>query len=122
MAIISQSKWVELWQQCLRVDYKPIIHVSAIAKHHDPKVIVPEILKYQVKESDLVADREWFVELTRQMHQTRGIAVGGVLRRYMQKLEQEPTLIGKDEETEVEQESLTFRWKRNTKKYKYKYE
>lgn len=119
---ISQSKWVELWQQCLRVDYKPIIHVSAIAKDHDPKVIVPEILKYQVKESDLVADREWFVELTRQMHQTRGIAVGGVLRRYMQKLEQEPTLIGKDEETEVEQESLTFRWKRNTKKYKYKYE
>ena len=84
---LSQTKWVELWQQCLRVDYKPIIHVSAIAGHHDPKIIVPEILKYQVKESDLVADGEWFLELTRQMHQTRGIAVGGVLRRYMRELE-----------------------------------
>jgi hypothetical protein len=74
---------------------------------------------YQVKESDLVADREWFLELTRQMHQTRGIAVGGVLRRYMQKLEQEPALIGKDRETDVDEESLTFKWKRDTQKYNY---
>lgn len=115
---LSQSKWVE-WQQCLRVDYKPIIHVSAIAKHHDPKIIVPEILKYQVKESDLVADREWFLELTRQMHQTRGIAVGGVLRSYL-RLEEEPAdLISKDEEIdEVDEWSLTFRWKRDIQKYK----
>lgn len=62
-SLSGQSKWGELWQQCLRVDYKPIIHVSAIAKHYDPKVIVPEILKYQVKESDLVANREWFCEV-----------------------------------------------------------
>ena len=61
---LSHAKWVALWQQCLRVDYQPVIHVSAIAKHHDPKAIIPEILKYQVKESDLVGDREWFLELT----------------------------------------------------------
>lgn len=29
-------------------------------------VIIPEILKYQVTESDLVASREWFLDLTRQ--------------------------------------------------------
>lgn len=83
---------------------KPIIHISAIGKHHDPKIILPEILKYQVKESDLVVDREWFLELTRQMHQTRGIAVGGVLRGYMRELEEEPAdLIGKDEESDVDE-------------------
>ncbi len=116
---LSQATWVELWQQCLRIDYKPIIDVRAIAKQHDPKVIIPEILKYQVKESDLVADREWFLELTRQLHNTRAVAIGGVLRRYMQELEEEPQdLIGKDEETdEVDEGSLSFRWKRQSKKY-----
>ncbi len=116
---LSQATWVELWQQCLRIDYKPIIDVRAIAKQHDPKVIIPEILKYQVKESDLVADREWFLELTRQLHNTRAVAIGGVLRRYMQELEEEPQdLIGKDEETdEVDEGSLSFRWKRELKKY-----
>ena len=72
---LSHAKWVALWQQCLRVDYQPVIHVSAIAKHHDPKDLIPEILKYQVKESDLVGDHEWFLELTRQLHKTRAIAV-----------------------------------------------
>jgi hypothetical protein len=90
-----------LWQQCLRIDYEPILDIRAIAKQHDPKVIIPEILKYQVKEQDLVANREWFLELTRQLHNTRAVAIGGVLRRYMQELEEEPEdLIGKDEETD----------------------
>ncbi len=116
---LSQVKWVELWQQCLRIDYQPIIDVRAIAKQHDPKVIIPEILKYQVKESDLVADREWFLELTRQMHKTRGVAIGGVLRQFMRELEEEPKdLIGKNEETdEVDEGSLSFRWQRQSKKY-----
>ncbi len=116
---LSHAKWVALWQQCLRIDYQPITHVSAIAKHHDPKVIIPEILKYQVKEPDLIADREWFLELTRQLHGTRAVAIGGVLRKYMRELEEEPQdLIGKDEETdEVDEGSLSFRWRREQKKY-----
>ena len=115
---LSQSKWVELWQQCLRVDYKPVIHVSAIAKHQDPKIIVPEILKYQVKESDLVTQQEWFLELTHQMHNTRGVSVGGVLKQYMRLEEQNPDLIGKDEKNDpVELESLIFKWRRDLKKY-----
>jgi plasmid rolling circle replication initiator protein Rep len=112
---ISQAKWVELWQQCLRVDYQPIAHVSAIAKHHDPKALIPEILKYQVKESDLVADKEWFLELTRQLHKSRAIAVGGILRQYMQELEKNnQSLIDKSEEkNEDSQENLVFRWSGN---------
>lgn len=117
---ISQAKWVELWQQCLRIDYKPITYVRAIAKHHNPRVIVPEILKYQVKEPDLVADREWFLELTRQIHNTRAVATGGVLRQYMRSLEEEPqNLVGEDEEIDdVDKGSLSFGWERELKKYK----
>lgn len=116
---LSQERWVELWQKSLRIDYKPQTHVRAIAKHQDPMVIIPEILKYQVKESDLVVNREWFLELTRQLHKTRAVAVGGVLREYMRELEQEPEdLIGQENQGEVDEGHLCFGWKREQKKYK----
>lgn len=117
---ISQAKWTELWQQCLRIDYKPMVHIRAIAKHHDPCDIIPEILKYQVKESDLVRDREWFIELTRQLHKTRAVAVGGVLKQYLKELEEEPTdLIGESDDPDgVDEGSLYFNWRRKEKKYR----
>ncbi|MBD2457006.1 protein rep [Nostoc sp. FACHB-87] len=117
---LSQAKWVALWQQCLRIDYQPVVHISAIAKHHDPKILIPEILKYQVKESDLVADREWFLELTRQLHKTRAVAVGGVLRHYMQELEEnnQDLINGSEEMNEVNQETVSFRWNRKSQKFK----
>ena len=117
---ISQAKWTELWQQCLRIDYKPMVHIRAIAKHHDPREIIPEILKYQVKESDLVRDREWFIELTRQLHKTRAVAVGGILKQYLKELEEEPTdLIGESNDPEgADEGSLYFNWRRKEKKYR----
>lgn len=117
---ISQAKWAELWQQCLRVDYKPMVHVRAIAKHNDPQVIIPEILKYQVKESDLVSDREWFLELTNQLHKTRAVSVGGILKDYLKELEEEPEdLIGESDNPDpVDEGSLYFGWRRVQKQYK----
>ncbi len=116
---LSQNAWVELWEKSARLDYKPVCHVRAIAKHHDPKVLIPEILKYQVKESDLVSDRAWFLELTKQLHKTRAVAVGGVLREYMKELEQEPDdLIGEDNESSPDEGHLSFSWRTEKKKYK----
>ncbi len=116
---LSQERWVELWQQCTRLDYKPVCHIKAIAKHHNPCSIIPEILKYQVKESDLVANREWFLELTKQLHKTKAVAVGGVLRNYMKSLEQEPDdLIGEGQEDLCDEGHLYFGWKMEKKKYK----
>ncbi|HEY9800450.1 MAG TPA: protein rep [Leptolyngbyaceae cyanobacterium] len=117
---LSQAKWTGLWQQCLRVDYQPVIHISAIAKQHDPTILIPEILKYQVKESDLIADREWFLELTRQLHKTRAIAVGGILRHYMRELEESnQDLINCGEQIdEANQQTVSFRWDRKSRKYK----
>ncbi len=116
---ISQERWTELWQQSLRIDYKPMVHVRAIAKHNDPRVIVPEILKYQVKESDLVRDRQWFLELTRQLHKTRAVAVGGVLKQYLRELEEEPSdLIGEEHDpSAVDEGKLYFGWQRSRKQY-----
>ena len=116
---LSQQRWCELWQQCLRIDYKPILNIQSIKK--TPNFIIPEILKYQCQESDLVADKEWFLELTRQLKNTRAIAVGGVLRPYMKSLEKDPDdLIGKseDEVNEIDEGHLYFGWRPREKKYR----
>lgn len=118
-AYLSQKRWADLWQKATRLDYQPMIHVKAIAKHHNPQILIPEILKYQVKESDLVADRGWFLELTKQLHKTRAVSVGGILRDYMKALEEEPEdLIGEGEEDAPDEGHLYFGWKRQVKKYK----
>lgn len=119
---MKQKEWVELWRSCSRIEYNPILDIRPVRQGHQPMELIPEILKYCVKESDLVTDREWFLELTRQMHKMRNVAIGGVLKEYLKQLEQEPEdLIGKDEnktEEEINEGHLYFGWKYQNKKYK----
>ena len=118
---IKQSEWVEMWRKSLRIDYNPVLDVQAIKQGSQPMQLVPELLKYCVKESDLVCDKEWFLELTRQMNKMRCVATGGVLKQYLKALEQEPEdLIGKgeDEDSEVDEGHLYFGWKRYEKRYR----
>ena len=49
---------------------------------HISTELIPGILKYQTKEADLTNDREWLLELTKQLHKTRSISVGGTLQDY----------------------------------------
>jgi plasmid rolling circle replication initiator protein Rep len=77
---LSKSDWIKLWKQCLRVDYSPILDVKAIKPESSPVGLIAEILKYQCKESDLVADPDWFCQYVKQVHGTRAVSVGGVLR------------------------------------------
>ena len=68
----------------------------------------------------MVADREWFIELTDQLHNMRAIATGGILKKYLSDLEQEPEDligVGEDELGEDFGEVL-FGWKTRFKKYK----
>lgn len=118
---MKQADWCELWRKSLRIDYQPVVDVQAVKKGSQPMTLVPELLKYCTKESDLVCDREWFLELTRQMHKLRCVATGGVLKQYLKELEQDPDdLIGKEEtaEKEVDEGHLYFGWKRREKKYR----
>ena len=116
---ISQEKWCELWKSCLGVDYKPILHIKAIKPKKSLNTILNEVIKYQVKESDLISDPAWFAELVTQMHKTRAVAVGGIFRDYFKELEEEPEdLIGKDDEDEEDQGHLYFGWRRSEKRYR----
>lgn len=117
---LKQADWVAMWRKSLRLDYNPILDVQAVKQGGQPMQLVPELLKYCTKESDLVEDREWFLELTRQMHKMKCVVTGGVLKEYLKELEQEPEdLIGKDDENEqVDEISLYFGWKRREKRYR----
>jgi hypothetical protein len=108
-----------MWQKSLRIDYTPQVSVSAVKKDLQPQQIIPEILKYQTKESDLLADREWLVELTTQLHKTKAVAVGGVLKDYLGDIEQEPEdLIGEGDSPEaVSEVELYFGWRSKVRKY-----
>ncbi len=116
---LSQAKWVAMWGKSLRVDYKPILDVQALKPNDSLVGLLAEVIKYSVKESDLTTDREWFLELTRQLHRTKAIAVGGVLRDYLRELECEPEdLIGNTNEGEVDEGHLYFGWRSREKKYR----
>ena len=120
---ISYKKWCNLWQRAARLDYKPQVYIRAVDKDCDPAILIPEILKYSVKESDLYKTKEFLLGITEQLYKLRRISVGGVLRSYLKKLEEEPEdLISENEENknEVNEGHLYFQWKYWEKKYRLK--
>lgn len=83
---INQKEWVAIWRKSLRVDYDPTAHIQSVKVVGDNDNIleaVKEIAKYTVKGDDLIAEKGWLEELTRQVHKTRAISLGGVLRQYL---------------------------------------
>lgn len=119
---ISQQRWVELWQKAARLNYQPQVHIKAVHEKQNPSQLIPEILKYSLKESDLYRSKEFLFEVTRQLHKTRCVSVGGILRDYMKKVGEEPEdLIGRDQtETAEEILRLYFNWRYVEKKYRLK--
>ena len=119
---IKKKKWIELWQKCLRVDYKPILDVQAIKPTDSPVGLLAELIKYQTKPNDLIfADKEWFLEYTKQIHGTKAFALGGLFREYFKELEKEETteeMIGNDGEDELDEGHLLFGWRYWEKKYR----
>ena len=124
---IKQATWRELWQQALRVDYLPVVNVKAV----QPKkgvtdavdavaIAVLETMKYGVKEADLMSDAAWLQELTKQLHKTRAISVGGVLKEFLKEEEPEDLIHAEEEDqdecdTEV---GVWFGWREMVARYK----
>jgi plasmid rolling circle replication initiator protein Rep len=120
---LSKSDWIEMWQKSMRLDYKPVLDVQAVKQGDKPMDLVPELLKYCTKETDMVASREWFIELTRQMFKMRCIATGGVLKQHLKALEEEPEdLIGSEESSADDYGQVYFGWQRAEKKYRMRSE
>ena len=69
----------------MQIDYTPIIHVKALPRRISPTELVPEVLKYQTKVSDITTDSYWLIELTKQLKGTRAITIGGAITDHVKK-------------------------------------
>lgn len=122
---LNQSEWSDLWQSVLKINYTPIVNVKIVKPKLDSEgdglaAAVCETLKYSVKPDDLVSDVAWLLGLTKQLHNTRAVAVGGVLKQYLADLEKEPDdLIHVDESSQSGEElgRLHFEWRYEKKQY-----
>lgn len=147
---LSHDDWMLLWRQASRLDYDPYIHIQTIKPKkngvdgkHGKGIIgsICEVAKYTVKPSDLlgapidkktgkkvkytgeISHRDWFLELTKQMHGTKAMNLSGVFKEFMSQEEpaQEEILnaVNEDgEEIPVEEEDIFFfNWWQQVKKY-----
>ena len=120
---LSQKRWTELWQSCLRIDYTPIVNVKAVKSKNGLEdgifVALCETLKYSVKEEDLKVNPEWLKDLTNQLHKTRSIALGGVFKQYLSEEEPEDLIHTDIEDSELSDEDMTFYfgWRERYAKY-----
>ena len=122
---ITQSRWTDLWRECARLDYQPIVDIRVVKPKLKPgdsssalRNAVAETLKYAVKPEDLHGD--WLIELTRQVHHLRFIASGGVLKDVLRETEEsnEDLLLLDDEsDGSGDQEMLFFDWRRLIRRY-----
>lgn len=126
---VTQAEWTQIWRECIRADYDPIINIKAVKprKGDDATGLdflrgaVAETLKYSVKPSDMTDDPEWFREMARQTFRCRMIATGGKLKNILRVEEEtnDDLILGDDEHEKVlEGVRLAFGWHRPEKRYR----
>ena len=129
---IKQSRWQELWADCLRVDYLPVVDVRTVKPRKKGagdddgmRGAIAETLKYAVKPDDIMHDAEdpklenGSMSWPDRLINYGFVATGGLLKNAL-KADNELTdddLIrtGNDDETEeTDERRLNFTW------YKFK--
>jgi plasmid rolling circle replication initiator protein Rep len=121
---VTQSRWTELWQECARLDYRPSVDIRTVkarrgATGESPlRRAVYETLKYSVTPDDMM-DRDWLLELTRQVFRLRFIASGGVLRDVLREGEEsnEDLMLADEDGEGGGDPELFFDWRREIKRY-----
>jgi plasmid rolling circle replication initiator protein Rep len=141
---VKHEDWVKVWQDCLGVDYSPVISLSAVKtpKNASADEIVKilsknvlEVVKYTTKSSDLIlhndnlqtmTNKQWLVELTNQLHKVKKIFPGGIFKDYYKEFEDniDDNLINIDDELEEEESEDSSRvivnWDKSSGKYEVK--
>jgi len=126
---LTHDKWVQLWRSCARLDYDPMVNVQTVK----PKAAgleglhgaLVETFKYSIKPSDMVADEIWFWEVTKQLHKTRFIGLGGCLRGFfsVDEPETDDDLIHADGETgESNDGGMLFGWQTGERRYRRRFD
>ena len=125
---LSTAKWAVMWQKALKISYIPITDVEAIRAHSDEDLAkqVCHTLKYSVKPSDLLLGDNfaWLSELTAQLHKTRAVAIGGVIKDYLKEIDEDKDdlvhikeISNDEQEIDENEPKLFFNYSQNYKRY-----
>ena len=118
---INQEQFTEIWKQCLRVTYKPIVYVKTVRSSADKSFVVKEMFKYCVKESDIQFDK-WYLDVMKQLHRTRSISTSGALKDIVKDLtdndKSDMIHINDVELSKRLSENINFQWVRPKREYR----
>lgn len=124
---IRHFEFVEMWQKALKTDYLPNVDIRTVKNKHnnsdDLATAVQELLKYSVKEADLLADPNFLYVLTDEIFKKRFISSGGILKNILKENDESDEDFLTDEElNEIEdientEDSIIFKFNRNFNKY-----
>lgn len=146
---ITQKRWSELWAKSLKtneirvVDVRKVKPKKGLESQKTEAILsaTTEVIKYAVKPSDNLIDehdiqrpgqrvrmsnQDWLVGLTDQLHKSRLIATGGVLKDYFKELEDERQEERQDlvhirenvlAEPDYEEPDKVFNWHSGVKRY-----
>jgi len=131
---IKTEQWAEMWRDSLNIDYTPITDIRVVkpnkkstGRNQDMMGAICETAKYTVKVGDLVGketigDRQWFIELSNQLHATKQINLSGIFRDFIKNgdVTGEEILEANDEsctEEMKDENMIFFNWHYSIKKY-----
>lgn len=117
---VKHAQWVELWQDCARLDYVPSVSIHPVNTIRGGLDEVLKVFTYSVKPAELVDDPTWFYELHRQVHKLRFLAAGGLVKEVMRGLEALADDIAGDKDSGGQEtgRQLVFDWQRPVKRYR----
>lgn len=103
---ITQKKWTDFWQNCLGVDYSPMVDIRKIKSKNenwnDIDSAIVETVKYSVKHTELTKmANDDFYHLVTQSFNMRFYSTGGILKEHLNIKKAEEDLINFKEETEA---------------------
>jgi len=125
---VNQEQWTEAWQGALKCDYKPVVNIKAVRKKGKAKAsgekedidgIVAaaiETLKYAVKPADMLANKDWFLEMAKQTFKLRFIASGGLLKNVFKDCEPDDETAHVDDNSD-QANDVVFDWNTDQTKY-----
>jgi plasmid rolling circle replication initiator protein Rep len=141
---LTQKDWIALWRSCARLDYDPSLRVNVVKprgkKTTNTSESAPGIdegllkairytLKYSTKPEDLIntdtnesEDRQvWLMGLTKQMHNKRSIATGGIFKQYLKESEPENLIVDEENidtgEPDEQEPKITYSWRDEASDY-----
>lgn len=139
---LSKDDWAQLWQEVMRLDYKPVVDVRIVKprKGSEPVQVegvdlpesipdpmkslmsaITETIKYTTKPSDMVKEKAWLLAMVDQMRNVRGVSLGGIFKQFLKETDDDnQDLIVASESDGIKNEGgLIFGYRQKHKKYVY---